>query len=65
METEVKTTTPKIRGCKKSSFHHWIYMGDKGQERYTCPVCGVKINTYGPPAVMGCKDGQTHQWVKA
>ena len=29
-ETEVKTTTPKIRGCKKASFHHWIFMGEKG-----------------------------------
>lgn len=64
METEVKTTTPKIRGCKKASFHRWIYMGDKGTERYVCNTCGVKINTMGMPAAMGCKEGQQHKWAK-
>ncbi len=64
-ETEVKNTTPKIRGCKKATFHRWIYMGDKGQERYVCTVCSVKVNTEEVPTQFGCKDGHPHKWVKA
>jgi len=63
-ETEVKNITPKIRGCKKASFHNWIVLGEKGQERYICNVCGVKVNTDGVPSQVGCKDKQPHQWTK-
>jgi len=65
MEIEVKTTTPKIRGCKKSSFHRWIYMGERGLDRYVCSVCELKINTHGVPIDSGFKDGHIHQWTKA
>jgi hypothetical protein len=63
-EVQVKTSTPKIKGCKKSSFHRWTYMGERGPDRYMCSVCGIKINTLGVPTGYGCKEGRTHKWTK-
>jgi len=63
-EVQVKTTTPKIRGCKKSSFHNWMVMGEKGLNKYVCEGCGVKVNTVEIPAQAGCRDGKKHEWKK-
>ena len=63
-EVQVKTTTPKIRGCKKSSLHNWMVMGEKGLNKYVCEGCGVKVNTVEIPAQAGCRDGKKHEWKK-
>jgi hypothetical protein len=61
---QVKTTTPKIRGCKKSSFHNWVLLGEKGLNKFTCDACGVKVNTIEMPQQAGCVDGKKHDWKK-
>jgi hypothetical protein len=63
-EVQVKTTTPKIRGCKVSSFHNWILLGEKGLNKYKCEGCGVKVNTIDMPLDSMCKDGKKHVWKK-
>lgn len=63
-EVQVKTSTPKIRGCKASSFHNWITVGEKGLNKYKCERCGVKVNTTDIPLQSGCKDGTKHEWKK-
>ncbi len=63
-EVQVKTSTPKIRGCKVSAFHYWILMGEKGLNKYKCEGCGVKVNTIDAPLAAGCKDGKKHEWNK-
>lgn len=63
-DVEVGTSTPKIRGCKKSSFHHWVYLGEKGLDKYVCQNCGIKVNIYGMPSQEGCTGGKTHNWNK-
>ncbi|MGP8217585.1 MAG: hypothetical protein ACLQQ4_18600 [Bacteroidia bacterium] len=63
-EVEVKTTTPKIRGCKTASFHRWIIMGEKGLGKYVCTACGVKVNTNMVPSQQGCRKAASHSWSK-
>ena len=63
-EVQVKTSTPKIRGCKVSAFHNWMTMGEKGMNKYKCEVCGVKVNTIEEPLQTGCKNGNKHEWKK-
>lgn len=65
-EVEVGTSTPKIRGCKKSSFHHWVCLGERGLEKYVCQSCGIKVNIYGTPSTEGCTvgEGKSHTWNK-
>jgi hypothetical protein len=64
-EVEVMTATPKIRGCKKSSFHRWVCVGERGLDKYVCQSCGIKVNIYGTPSDEGCTVGKTHTWNKA
>lgn len=61
-EVQVKTSTPKIKGCQVSTFHNWMLMGEKGLNKYKCEVCGVKVNTVAIPLLAGCKDGKKHEW---
>jgi hypothetical protein len=63
-EVQVKTSTPKIKGCKKTSFHNWLVLGEKGLNKYVCQACGVKVNTVDPPVESGCVEGKKHQWNK-
>lgn len=63
-EVQVKTSTPKIRGCKKTAFHNWMLMGEKGMNKYACEACGVKVNTIDMPQQSGCRDGKKHEWKK-
>jgi hypothetical protein len=64
-EVEVKTATPKIRGCKMASFHRWIVLGEKGLDKYVCEACGVKVNTHEAPSTQGCRKSATgHKWNK-
>jgi hypothetical protein len=63
-EVEVKTITPKIRGCKKASFHRWVCMGERGEDKYVCDVCNIKINTSTIPSQYGCLGGKFHNWTK-
>ena len=63
-EVQVKTITPKIRGCKKASFHSWMLLGEKGLNKYKCDGCGVKVNTIENPLQNGCKDAKKHDWKK-
>lgn len=63
-EVQVKTATPKIRGCSKASFHTWVMVGEKGLDKYTCEGCGTKVKTFEPPLSTGCKDGKSHIWKK-
>jgi hypothetical protein len=61
-EVEVKTSTPRIKGCKKSFLHNWVFLGEKGIEKYVCKNCGVKVNMIGVPATIGCAAGKSHEW---
>jgi len=61
-EVEVRTNTPKIKGCKKSFLHNWVYMGEKGIEKYVCKSCGVKVNTMGTPTLSPCSVSKNHVW---
>jgi len=63
-EVQVKTTTPKIRGCKRASFHNWMLIGEKGLNKYVCDGCGVKVNTMEVPLQNGCLGGKNHNWTK-
>ncbi|HTB08013.1 MAG TPA: hypothetical protein VK806_13770 [Bacteroidia bacterium] len=63
-ELEVKTATPKIRGCKMSSFHKWIILGERGPDKYLCDNCGIKVNTNDIPTEIGCRKGTSHKWTK-
>ncbi|HTA81709.1 MAG TPA: hypothetical protein VK783_02165 [Bacteroidia bacterium] len=63
-EVEVKTSTPKIRGCKKASMHMWVTLGEKGLNKFVCENCKVKVNTTDVPALNGCAVGGTHNWRK-
>ena len=63
-EVQVKTSTPKIRGCKKTTFHNWMLMGEKGMNKYVCEGCRVKVNTIDMPPQSACKDGKKHEWKK-
>ncbi len=63
-EVEVKTATPKIRGCKKSSFHNWVLIGERGLDKYVCQSCGIKVNIFGTPSQEGCSVAKTHTWNK-
>lgn len=63
-EVQVKTSTPKIKGCKSSAFHNWLTIGEKGLNKYKCEVCGVKVNTIDMPIPAGCKGGNKHEWKK-
>jgi hypothetical protein len=63
-EVQVKTTTPKIRGCKKAAFHNWMTVGEKGLNKYICQGCGVKVNTVDVPLLNGCLGGKNHLWNK-
>ena len=63
-EVQVKTSTPKIRGCKVFAFHNWVLAGEKGLNKYKCEGCGVKVNTVAAPIQAGCKGGKEHEWNK-
>lgn len=63
-EVQVKTSTPKIKGCKVSAFHNWMVMGEKGLNKHVCKTCGVKVNTVETPLEAGCNDGKKHEWTK-
>lgn len=63
-EVEVKTSTPKIRGCKKASMHMWVTLGEKGLNKYVCESCKVKVNTTEIPSTSGCAVNKTHTWNK-
>lgn len=63
-EVQVKTTTPKIRGCSKASFHNWVIVGEKGLDRYVCEGCGAKVKTFDIPLSNGCLGGKSHIWRK-
>lgn len=63
-EVQVRTSTPKIKGCRKTTFHNWITVGEKGINKYVCHGCGMKVNTIDMPVESGCKDGNKHGWNK-
>lgn len=63
-EAQVKTSTPKIKGCKATAFHNWMLVGEKGMNKFKCEGCGVKVNTTEMPILAGCKGGAKHDWKK-
>lgn len=61
--SEKSDRTPSTLGCRASSFHQWVDLGDVGMENYVCKKCGLHLESHRTPSTLGCTASSFHQWV--
>ena len=59
-----KSSEASLTGCEKAHAHHWIKLGEVGDNKYICKKCSTIINVVSEPVDDGCRNGERHEWKK-
>lgn len=63
--TTTKNSTPSQSGCTVQHSHHWVNLGETGNNNFKCNNCSLVVSTKNTPQQSGCTKASSHYWKKA